>query len=80
MKSNAKKAVSNAVQEKAEEALTELNNCPNWMFRLVKGLNIDSKEVDGGSDGKLCFCVRRKRESVEGLNGKDHEWGKRLGS
>ena len=25
------------------------------MFRPVKGLKNDSKEVEGGSDGKLCF-------------------------
>ena len=33
------------------------------MFRLVKGLKIDSKEVEGGkcmrgSDGKLCFSEK----------------------
>ena len=28
--------------------LTELKNCPNWMFRLVIGLKTDSKEVEGG--------------------------------
>ena len=29
------------------------------MFRLVKGLKTDSKEVEGGgSDGKLCFSER----------------------
>ena len=29
MKNKAKKAVSKAMREKAEEALTELKNCPN---------------------------------------------------
>ena len=48
------------MRKKAEEALTELQNCPYEMLRLVKGLKIDSKEVEGGrcmrgSDGKLCF-------------------------
>ena len=37
-----------------------LKICKNCMFRLAKGLMIDSKEVEGGrymreSDGKLCF-------------------------
>ena len=32
------------MREKAEEALTELQYCPNEMFRLVKGLKTDSKE------------------------------------
>ena len=57
------KAVSKTMREKAEEALTESNNCPNGMFRLAKGLKTDSKEVDGGrcmrgSDGKLCFSEK----------------------
>ena len=36
MKNEAKKAVLKAMREKAEEALTELQNCPNGMFRLVR--------------------------------------------
>ena len=36
MKNRANKAVSKAIREKSEDALTELQNCPNWMFRLVK--------------------------------------------
>ena len=47
-KNKPKKAVSKAIREKAEEALTELQNCPYWMLRLVKGLKTDSKEVEGG--------------------------------
>ena len=46
MKSKAMKAVSMAIKEKAEEAHTELIHCPNGMFRLVKGLKTDSKEVE----------------------------------
>ena len=33
MKNKAKKAVSKAMREKAEEMLTELRNCPNGMLR-----------------------------------------------
>ena len=59
-----KKAVSKAMREKAEEVHTDLQNCPNGMLRLVKGLKIDSKEVKGGrcvrgNDGN-CVTVRRK--------------------
>ena len=36
MKNKAKKAVSKATREKAEETHTELLNSPNGMFRLVK--------------------------------------------
>ena len=46
MKNKAKKAVSKAMREKAEEALTEIKHCSNRMFRVIKGLKTDSKEVD----------------------------------
>ena len=44
----------------AEEGLIELRSCPNGMFRVEKGVMIDSKEVERGrcmrgSDGKLCI-------------------------
>ena len=63
--------------EKAEEALTGFQNCPNWILRLVKGLKTDSKEVEGGrcmkgSDGNLCTS-EKERGSLERLYGKDHE-------
>ena len=47
MKNKAKKSVSKTIREKAEEALTESQNCPNEMLRLAKGLKTDSKEVEG---------------------------------
>ena len=30
------------------------------MLRLVQGLKIDSREVDGGSDEKLCFSEKER--------------------
>ena len=59
------KAVSKAMRGKVEEALTELQNCPNGMFQIVKGLKTDSKEVEGGrymrgSDRKLCFSDKER--------------------
>ena len=54
MKNEVRKAVPQAMREKAEEALTVLQFCPYGMFMLVTGLGIDSKELEGGSDGKLC--------------------------
>ena len=45
MKNKAKKAVSKAMKEKAEEALTELKNFKNGVFRVVKGLKTDSKKL-----------------------------------
>ena len=54
------------MREKAEEVLTELKIFPNGMFRLVKGLKTDSKEVEGGrcmrSDGNLCFSEKERGE------------------
>ena len=31
-------------------------NCQSGVFRQVRGLKIDSKEVEGGSGGKLFQC------------------------
>ena len=49
----------------AEEALTDLRHCENGMLGLIKGLRIDSKEVEGGrcvrgSNGKLCFSENER--------------------
>ena len=60
MKNKAEISISKAMREKPEEAITELKNSPNRMFRLVIGSKTDCKEVEGarcmrGSDGKLCF-------------------------
>ena len=59
------KALSNALREKAEAALTDLKHCPNWMFRLVKGLKIEFNDDEGkrymrGSDSKLCFSEKER--------------------
>ena len=35
------------MEDMVEEALTELQNSPNGMSRLVEGLKTDSKEVEG---------------------------------
>ena len=41
------------------------------MFRLVNGLKTDSKEVEGGSDGKLCFSEKERgkvwKDYMEGV-------------
>ena len=65
MKNKAKKAVSIAMRKKGEEALIELQNCLNWMFRLVKSLKTDSEVDEGGrcmrrSGGKLCFREKER--------------------
>ena len=67
----------------AEEVLTELENCLNGMFRLVKGLKTDSEEVEGGrcmrgSDGKLGFSVKERgkvwKDYMEGIMNEENDW------
>ena len=83
MKNKAKKAVSKTFREKAEEALTELQNCLYGMLRLVKGLKTDSKEVEGGRymrgcDGRLCFSDKQRgkvwKDYVERIMDEVHYW------
>ena len=63
--------------------LPESKNCPNGMFRLVKGLKTDSKEVEGGrclegNDGKLCFGVKERgivrKVLMEGIMNEENDW------
>ena len=65
MKNKAEKAVSKSMREKAQKAHTELKSCPNGILRLVRGLKINSKEVEigrcmRGRDGKLYFSEKEK--------------------
>ena len=61
--------------------LNELQNCPNGMFTLVKGLKIDSKEVERcmrGSDEKLCFSEKERgkvcKDYMERIMNKENDW------
>ena len=67
-----------AMREKVEEALTELQNCPYGMFRIVKGLKTDSKDVEGGSDGKLCFSEKERgkvwKDYIERRMNEENDW------
>ena len=59
-----KKAVSKAMKEKAEEALTETKNCPNGMLKtkfIVKNMRGD----DVGEVMESCVLVRRKKLELE---------------
>ena len=48
------------------------------MFRLVKGLKTDSKEVEGGSDGKLCFSEKGRgkvwKDCMELIINEENDW------
>ena len=87
MKNKANKAVSKAMREKAEEVLTEIQNCPNRMFGLVKGLKTDSKEVKSGrcmrgSDGKLCFSEKERhkvwKDYMKRIMNEENDWDHNL--
>ena len=60
VKKNARKAVSKAMREKAEEVLAKLNNFPYGMFRQAKVLKFGCAEVEGGSDGRLYFGEKER--------------------
>ena len=48
MKNWAKKVVAKAINEAAELELRELSEHPNEVFKLVKSLKKDGKDVEGG--------------------------------
>ena len=63
MKNRAKKVVTKAMKEAAEQELRELSEHPNKVFKLVKSMKKDGKDVEGGrcmrgSDGRLNFCEK----------------------
>ena len=58
MKNRAKKVVSKAMKAAAKRELGELSKHPNRVFKLVKSMKKDGKDVEGGrcirgSDGRL---------------------------
>ena len=81
MKNKAKNVISIEMREKAEEGLTELRNRPYGMSRLVREINIDSKEVGRcmrGSDGKLCFSEKERgnvwKDYMERIMNAENDW------
>ena len=71
------------MNEKAEEAHTELQNCQNGINRLVKGSKTDSKKVEGGrcmrgSDRKLCFSEKERgkvwKDYMERIMNEENYW------
>ena len=60
MKNWAKKVVMKAMKEAAERELRELSEHPNKLFKLVKSMKKNGKDVEGGrcmrgSEGRLNF-------------------------
>ena len=48
MKNRAKKVVLKAMKEAAKRDLRELSKHPNKVFKLVKSMKKDGKDVEGG--------------------------------
>ena len=70
------------MREKGEQALTELLSCLYGIFRLVRGMETDSKEFDGGSDGKLCFSEKDGgkvlKDYVERIMNEGNDWDRNV--
>ena len=86
MKNRVKKVVAKAMKEAAEQELRELSEHPNKVFKLVKSMKKDGKDVEGGrcmrgSNGRLNFCKKDRervwKEHMERImneeNGKNYE-------
>ena len=62
-----KKVISKAMQKEAEKEIEDLHRHPNKVFKLVKIIKKDGKDVDGGKcirseDGKLAFSESDRRQ------------------
>ena len=83
MKIQAKKVVSKVMKEAAKRELRELNKHPNKVFKLVKSMKKDGKDVEGGrcmrgSDGRLNFSEKDRgkvwKEHMERIMNEENEW------
>ena len=83
MKNQAKKVISKAVKEAAERELRELSKHPNKVFKLVKSMKKDGKDVEGGRcmrgiDGRLNFSEKDRgkvrKEHMERIINEENEW------
>ena len=80
---NRAKVVTKAMKEVAEQELRELSEHPNKMFKLVKSMKKDGKDVEGGrcmrgSDGRLNFNEKDRgkvlKEHMERTMNEENEW------
>ena len=80
-----RKVVAKAMKQAAEEEMKVLYNKSNDVFKLVKLMRRDGKDINGGgcmkdTHGRLVVSEKRSWKIMEGSYGKDHECGKRMGS
>ena len=71
------------MKEAAERWLRELSQHPNMVFKLVKSMKKDGKDIEGGryikgSDGRLNFNEKDKgkvwKEHMERILNEENEW------
>ena len=79
MKNGAKKVVMKAMKEATERKLRELSEHPNKVFKLVKSMKKDGKDVEGGgSDSRLNFSKKDRgrvwKEHMERIMNEENEW------
>ena len=83
MRNRAKRVVAKAMKEEAVQELKELDKSPNEVFKFVKSMKKDGKDVEGGrcmrgSDGRLSFSERDRgkvwKEHMEKIMNEENEW------
>lgn len=83
MKNRAKRVVAKAKKEAAERKLRELSEHPNKVFKLVKSMKKEGKDVEGGrcmrgSDGRLNFSEKDRgrvwKEQMGRIINEENEW------
>ena len=57
IKNRTKKVVANSMRKEAEKELTKLNKKPNTIFKQVKFIKKDGKDIEGGR------CRKEKTKS-----------------
>ena len=86
MKNRAKKAVAKAMRKEAEQELCKLSENPNEVFKFVKSMKKDGRDVEGGrcmrgSDGRLSFSEKDRgrvwKEHMERIMNEENEWDQR---
>lgn len=87
MRNRAKRAVVKAMKEETVQELKELDKSPNEVFKFVKSMKKDGKDVEGGrcmrgSDGRLSFSEKDRgrvwKEHMEKIMNEENEWDQKV--
>jgi hypothetical protein len=83
MRNRAKKVVAKAMRKEAEQELRELSENPNKVFKFVKSMRKDGRDVVGGrclrgDDGRLSFSEKDRgrvwKDHMERVMNEENEW------